>query len=270
MIRTMRIRCLGTRRAIAVGRAARVTAVTFALLSVTGAGTAWADTIYNFTTGTNGNTNQSGTAVFDFSSASMLALTLTNTGDIVDISGILDDFHFNFSGTPLTAVLTSITDQGADTCTKGPGPAHIVTCTHDSNTNPPVTDWSIALTGAHIDMVAGTGMHPNGIVNSSFVTNAALDGLTDAQHNPVLDGPVTFDILLTGLTSIPTISSVDFTFGTTPDHIAGQPSSSSSTSSSGGGESSGNVPEPSSSSLALLGVAMLGATFLMRRMSQQA
>jgi len=43
-----------------------------------------------------------------------------------------------------------------------------------------------------------------------------------------------------------------------------------STSSSGGTGTSGQVPEPSSSALALLGLAMLGATFWKRRSSQRA
>ena len=47
-------------------------------------------------------------------------------------------------------------------------------------------------------------------------------------------------------------------------------SSTSSTSSTGGTGTSGQVPEPSSSALALLGLAMLGATFLKRRSSQRA
>lgn len=47
-------------------------------------------------------------------------------------------------------------------------------------------------------------------------------------------------------------------------------STSSTTSSTGGTGTSGQVPEPSSSALALLGLAMLGATFLKRRRSQRA
>jgi hypothetical protein len=46
-------------------------------------------------------------------------------------------------------------------------------------------------------------------------------------------------------------------------------STSSTTSSTGGTGTSGQVPEPSSSALALLGLAMLGATFMKRRSSQR-
>src|SRR5205085_2744350 len=68
----------------------------------------------------------------------------------------------------------------------------------------------------------GKSLHPYGIVNSSFITNASLDGLTNPQHNPVLLGPVIFDITFAGLTAIPGVSNVVFSFGTEPALVNGQ------------------------------------------------
>src|SRR5205823_3188116 len=58
----------------------------------------FADVIYTFGT-SGGLSSQQATATFDFSNANTLTLTLTNTGTIVDIASILDDFHFNLTGT---------------------------------------------------------------------------------------------------------------------------------------------------------------------------
>ena len=74
--------------------------------------TAAADTIYEFNTGANGNANQSATATFDFSSPTSFTLTLDNTGAIVDIASVLDDFSFVIDGGFTSVSNTSMTDQG--------------------------------------------------------------------------------------------------------------------------------------------------------------
>jgi hypothetical protein len=212
-----------------------------------------------FTGGTVGG-DQGATATFDFTDANTLSLTLENTSNITAITSLLDDFHFDLSGTPLSVSLTGGLTGGRETCTTSTGkPPHVTTCTTDPNTS--VSDtWGVFLTGAHVDMFSNDNKnHPFAIVNGSFETNAVANGsqggLTNDQHNPVLLGPVRFDIAFTGLTSIPSISNVDFTFGTEPLHIPG-------TCSLGCGPLR-EVPEPGS--LVLLAGAALALLALRRR-----
>jgi hypothetical protein len=215
-----------------------------------------ANVIYDFQGGTPGSA-QSAFAEFNFSDANHFALTLTNQSFMTSISSILDDFHFDLSGTPTSLSLDSIfATGGQETCTTTTGPPpHVTTCSNDPNTDATGT-WGAFLTANHVDMFSnGTQIHPFGIANGTFITNASMDGLSNPQHNPVLMGPVTFDFTLTGLTDIPTISNVDFTFGTQPDHIPGvqctdcQPLI---------------LPEPGTLALLALGLIALGGAFRRR------
>ena len=191
------------------------TALTLALMAFATA--AAANTIYTYTGGTAGS-HQGATATFDFADANNLTLTLENTSNITDIASLLDDFHFRMSEDPDTAAFGTITTGGRITCVDKQNPD----CTTDPNTDGSGT-WGLVLSdGNRIDMFSsGTQIHPFAIVNPTFEQNAGLDGLTNAQHNPNLLGPVSFEIDFTGLTSIPVLSFVDFTFGTKPDHVPG-------------------------------------------------
>jgi len=141
------------------------------------ASSAFADIIFTGSAGP----NQEATAVFHFVNANHLALTLSDTGNIIDIASVLDDFHFNLSASPTSGSFTSISSHGFVDCTASTNTTP--NCTNDGNPNANGT-WSFGLTGAHIDMVAGNGMHPYGIVNSSIFGNGNLDGLRNGQHNP--------------------------------------------------------------------------------------
>jgi hypothetical protein len=173
-----------------------------------------ADTIYSFTTGGNGNANQAGTAVFDFTDANHFTITLVNTGNIVDISGLLDGISFTESGTVTGITLNSISAEAQVLCIS-------TGCTDSNPGSQPATDWTAANTGSNVTVDAGgTGtFHPSAVVNDTIDTNFALDGLTNGQHNPNLEGPVVFTLTTTGETSIPTLSNVVEQFGTTPDNI---------------------------------------------------
>jgi hypothetical protein len=211
-----------------------------------------ANTILTFA-GSSGPTQQA-TASFNFTDANHFVLSLTNNSNITDISSILDDFHFNLSGTPTGGSgLSTITSHGHVDCTAS-------TNTVSSCTNNGVTDatgqWSYLLTAGHVDLISGTGMHPYGIVNNSIFSNANLDGLRNALHNPYLMGPVTFTFAYTGLTDI-SITNVVFSFGTTGTTVPGTPCT------AGCGDIL--VPEPAPLALIAIGMLALVGMRSMRR-----
>jgi hypothetical protein len=229
-------------------KAASAAALFGSALALTGP--ASAGVLYSFTTGVNGNANQSGTADFDVT-ATTLTLTLTNTDIETSIASILDGFVFAMSGAPTGATLMSIIPAGGfeDCITSGGSTTCTNTATDPSTPSTPTNStWLASLSAGTVSMGAGSvsSLHPYGIGNSTFAVNASLDGLANAQHNPELIGPVEFHFTLAGLTVAPTITSASFKFGTTPDVIVGIP----------------RVPPPplltpEPASIALLGIGLL-------------
>lgn len=222
---------------------------------------AYGEVIYTFQTNAGAPANQQATATFDFSDANTLTLTLENIGSVINLDSELTDFHFDLSATPTSVSLGTITDTGGqETCTTSAGPPpHITTCSNDPSTDATGL-WTLTPTGFHVDMVANgdpQALHPYAIVNDTFISNAALDGLTNAEHNPVLLGPVDFSISFTGLTGFPSISNVSFSFGTGPIIVSGECTSDNNC------QPVQETPEPAI--LGLMAIAMLAMGFTVRR-----
>lgn len=188
---------------------------------------------------------QNASAVFTTTSNS-LTIVLTNTGGAGQIGGItsvLDGIAFTFSSDPTSIALTGASSaHGTITCTSSGCGAP----TGSTTDNTTFFGWTVGNTLSNPLLAAGAGSYkPDGIVNGN-VTNT--DGIKNAEHNPFLDGPVTFNLSLGGLTGAPSITGVDFYFGTGPDIQTG-------TNSNLQGPST--VPEPGSVVLLATGMLLL-------------
>ena len=187
--------------------------------------------------------DDSATADFTFSGG-VLDLKLTNTSNMTSIANILDGFNFSYTGTANTFALISVAAGGVVNCVD-PGGCSDVSGSYSS----PYT-WAINDNSpSPIEIRAGgTALHPFGIADDSILTNYALDGLTNAQHNPMLLNYATFHFTYQG--TITGISGANFLFGTTPDSVPG----------TGPGNGNNNpqdaVPEPASLLLVGSGLAL--------------
>lgn len=222
------------------------------------ASTTMANIVYTFSAnGTTEGISQQGTAIFDFASPSQLTITLSD--DVIPtalIASVLDGLIFTFSSPLSGQSLGSVTPSAVVNCTGSTSP-----CPAGSGSTP--FGWGTTLSGSTISLGAGFSggtfsYHPYAIVNSSYSAPGGNGGLSNPQHNPLLIGPVTFNLTLAGLTSIPDITSVSFLFGTIPDSQTGTCTSA----------PCGDVPpqlvlEPQS--LALVGLGMLLLTCFSRR-----
>lgn len=217
-----------------------------ALLSVSvivAAGTA-AGGSFVFTSGAvmGPDNNVSAEADFTVSTNTMTIVLKNLTSDIKFTTDELTGFKFTSAG--LSTTLTSVSDpNGTIDCSTG-------TCVSGTPSDPEPYGWEVSGTGTNV--LEAQGLHPYAIVNGANMDTSQCGGgdngnICNAQHNPFLNGPVTFTLGFTG--SAPTsFSGIEFMFGTGPFLADGNLSP---------------APEPRYYGLVLLGA--LGASLLARR-----
>jgi hypothetical protein len=200
-----------------------------------------------FTTGNFSGPDNTLSAEADITvNANSLTITLKNlTPDIGFTTDELTGFQFVTTGSTPTfkAAPFSVSDPGgAIDCSTG-------TCVSDNTGSAPF-GWGV--TGSGTVVLEPQGLHPYAIVNSAKMDfnhcGGGVNGnICNDQHNPFLNGPVTFTIGFTG--AAPTgFKNVKFLFGTQPTYAPGSLTA---------------TPEPRLYGLVLFGG--LGAALLVRR-----
>jgi len=204
-------------------------------------------------TGTTGDPKH-GTALFTVNSSTSLTMVVTNTagpGQLGVIGSVLDGIAFTFSAAPTSLTLTSVTAaNGVVNLCSGPQ------CPPPALLGP-LYGWAVGGSLSTPQVFAGGGSwHPGGIINDNVTPT---DGITNAQHNPYLDGPVTFQFTVAGwagLPTLPTITTATGYFGTAGVNVVGTST-----------DTSVVIPEPTT--LLLLGSGLFGLPLLRRRRGQR-
>ena len=194
---------------------------------------------------------ENATARFVFNSTfTSLSLTLSNTagsGQLGAIASVLDGISFVLGGVSASALsLTSLSDPGGTiACAKQ---AQTSLCTFDDTpVDLSTSGWTYK--AADTLLSAGNGSYkPYGIVNGKIT---ATDGIPNDEHNPYLNGPVSFEFVITNAAhNALTLDSAKLYFGTKPDIQTAIITS---------------VPEPESYAMLLAGLSLIGTLVHRRR-----
>lgn len=217
---------------------------------------------YTFTAnGVTDGASQQATAVFTFDSSDLTTFTIeltNNAQPTAKIASLLDGFEFSFSEAVTSLALDSVSAMAVVDCSDSADP-----CPPPDDPAPALYGWGTLFAGSDAALGAGItnggfSYKPYGIVNANYDAPGGDGGLSNGQHNPLLIGPVTFTFSVSGLTTVPDISSVMFLFGTVPDSQDGT------TCTNGDcGTPDEQVPEPHTA--ALLGLGLLSLAWVARR-----
>ena len=230
-----------------------------------------ASTIFTLDT-TIGGVPIAATAEFSWS-GSTLEIILTNDTDsisktIQELTGI----HFVLSGTPVLLDISGSALGGSVNCigvadgdpcpTLETGPVDPFAVPPDLGNGGSPQGWGAVPNYALFTFGAGNGSwKPYGIVNENIIGTGNNSNTSNPQHNPMLIGPVVFELVFAPFDVAPTISGVDFYWGTSADHRAGTLCTSPEC-----GTPSGDIPQvPEPASGALLAGALMALTLMLRR-----
>jgi hypothetical protein len=164
-------------------------------------------------------------------SAGLLSVTITNglsPTQIVSAGQTVSDLSFILSDAPGTLGTTSASGQLANI--GGAGQALITNVPGDpvrwlgQGPPPPGGTGFFSIVGNTITMEAIGGGQPSQLIVSS-VTTFANPSITGGQFNPLVIGPATFTLALSGVTAATTITQATFSFGTGPDTFITVPGS---------------------------------------------
>ncbi|MEO9161166.1 MAG: PEP-CTERM sorting domain-containing protein [Casimicrobiaceae bacterium] len=202
-------------------------------------------------------------------SGSTLELRLTNdTAGISKTIQELTGITFILSGSPTLSSVTGLAD-GSVNCIGVAANTPCAMNTADVNpfgtppdlasTGTPPTGWAALPSYALFTFGAGGGSwKPYGIVNDTVVGTGSNGNTSNPEHNPMLLGPVTFDFRFNEFAMTPTITGVEFYWGTGGEHRTG-----SCTTEACVAARDSSVPEPQT--LALLGLALFAMAAFRRK-----
>jgi hypothetical protein len=176
-----------------------------------------------FTASGSGNDGPLAASATFGTNAGELIVTISNLlgpTQIVSAGQTVSGLSFILSDAPGTLGTTSASGQLANI--GGPGQAFIHNVPGDPvrwlgrGPPPPGGTGFFSIVGNTITMEAIGGGQPSQMIVSS-VTSFANPSITGGQFNPLVIGPATFTLALSGVTAATTITQATFSFGTGPD-----------------------------------------------------